>query len=212
MVAMPSVFPSWIDTVERAIVWGATLVRASNLSQGTNFKYYNSVRLSISVDKSSEEYLGLVNLEVNLTYSSEIFLLSGGDLLPAILPFSASESPQFNYECPPVVDEFEKLAEPQDLTSLEQFVFWAGSILYASLPLNNPYISFQFFEEKKDGAISQFKLKLPFDYSAWVRDKNLICALQRTVESYVYPEGSYLVEIFDMGNSSSLGNNFVLEN
>ena len=210
MVAMPSVFPSWLDTVERAIVWGATLLRASNLSQGTSFKYYNSVRLSISIDKSSEEYLGLVNLEVNLTYSSEVFLLSGGDFLPAILPFSESAFPAFNYQCPPDESAGATLAQPKNIVSLEQFLFWACSILYASNPLNNPYVSFQFFEEKKDGAIAQFKLKLPFNYSAWIKDKNIICALQRTVQTYTYPQKTYGLD--SLGNSGSVDNNFVLGN
>ena len=211
MVALP-IIPNWLDTVERALVWGATLLRASNLAQGDSFTYKNAIRISSTLDKSQTDYIGLLNLEFNLLYSSEIFLLSGGDFLAAILPFSNASEPIFNYACDPVRDESEKLAQADNLTTLEQFLFWACWILYASLPLNNSYISFQFFEENASGAVAQFKVKLPFNYAAWIEDKNIICNLNRVVQTYVYPENTYLLDNLDLGNLNNLDNDFVLGN
>ena len=211
MVALP-IIPNWLDTVERAIVWSATLLRASNLAQGADFAYRNAIRISSTLDKSESDYIGLLNLEFNLLYSSEIFLLSGGDFLAAILPFSNSEKPIFNYACTSTIDGAENLAQADNLTTLEQFLFWACWILYASLPLNNSYISFQFYEENSGGAVAQFKVKLPFDYAAWIEDKNIICNLNRVVQTYVYPQGTYLIEANSLGNTSSFGNNFIVGN
>ncbi len=211
MVALPTI-PIWLDTVERAIAWSATLLRASNLAQDTDFVYRNAIRISSTLDKSQSDYIGLLNLEFNLLYSSEIFLLSGGDLLAAILPFSSASEPIFNYACPITIDSDDKLQRAENLVSLEQFAFWACSILYASLPLNNSYISLQFFEENSSGAVAQFKVKLPFNYTAWIEDKNLVCNFYRVVQTYVYPENTYLIQSLDLGNLSNINNDFVLSN
>ncbi len=60
--------------------------------------------------------------------------------------------------------------------------------------------------------MAQFKVKLPFNYAAWIQDKNIICNLNRVVQTYVYPEGTYLIEASNFSNSSNLDNDFVLGN
>ena len=212
MVSLPQI-PNWIDTVERAIVWASTLLRATNLAQGTNFAHKNAIRITTRLDKSVEDYQGLIGLELSLKYDSGIFLTSGGDFLPAITPFSDTPIPATNYFCPPIGDELKTLAarEPDRVSTLEQYLYWTCSILYASLPLNNKIISFQFLEENPSGAIAQFKLNLPFDYSKWISERNLVCSVLRTVETYVYPVNSLQLSI-SMGNDSAMNNSALMGN
>ena len=198
--------PEWIDTVERAIVWAATLLRASNLAQDANFPDKNAIRITTRLDKAQEDYQGLIGLEISLRYSSAIMLVNGGDFLPAITPFTNSPIPTTSYFCPPIGDQFETLAasNPTQVSTLEQYLYWVCSILYASLPLNNKIITFQFLEENSSGAIAQFKINLPFDYSQWIEDRNLVCSVLRTVETYVYPANS--LQILGMGNNLAMNN------
>lgn len=205
MVSLPQV-PNWIDTVERAIVWASTLLRATNLAVGTNFPFKNAIRITTRLDKTEDVYIGLIALELSLSYDSNIFLTSGGDFLPAISPFSDTPIPVTSYFCPPIGDEFETLAasNPNQVSTLEQYLYWVCSILYASLPLNNKIISFQFLEENSSGAIAQFKINLPFDYSKWIEERNLVCSVLRTTQTYVYPANSLQIE--RMGNNFLMGN------
>ena len=212
MVFLPDI-PNWIDTVERAIVWASTLLRATNLIVGANFADKNAIRITTRLDKTEEDYQGLIGLEISLRYSSAIFLVNGGDFLPAIIPFSDTPIPVTSYFCPPIEDEFEVLADsnPTQISTLEQYLYWVCSILYASLPLNNKIILFEFLEENSTGAIARFKINLPFDYSKWIEERNLVCSVLRTVESYVYPANSLQLAI-SMGNNSAMNNSALMGN
>ena len=177
------------------------------MSQAANFAHKNAVRITTRTDKTVEPYQGLIGLEIAFNYNSGIFLTSGGDFLPAINPFSDTASPAINYACPKTDDGFELLAasNPSEVGNLEQYLYWVCSVLYASLPLNNSVILFEFLEENSTGAVARFKINLPFDYSKWISERNLVCSVFRTIQTYVYPANSLQLSV-SMGNNLAMNN------
>lgn len=121
-----------VDTIERAIAYAAFSLRLTNQN---NFQssdpFYDAVR--IVVDKTSI-VTSTLNIEAKLYYDQTNYLLTGGDLLESIVPFSTLNAAPLSLDLAPSTNVFYILPdEPSIVNTLEKYLLWTSHLFVSGL-------------------------------------------------------------------------------
>lgn len=212
-----------IDTVERAIVFSSTVLRASLVGTDNNNNKATDIRISQNISKDGNFIL----LESNIPYDSFSFNKFGGNLLRFINQLSNatvainSIDYRLSISSPstPVIPDY----DDSYIDSFERYLVYYAFILQATLGIRNEYVDIKTLDENSDGAILKLKFKFPFDYSKWLLGSNYVGTVERIVtDSYNDTRNDLFVinssqtdtnnntNILD--NSNLLDNNILLTN
>ena len=212
-----------IDTVERAIVFSSTVLRASLVGTDNNNNKATDIRISQNISKDGNFIL----LESNIPYDSFSFNKFGGNLLKFINQLSnatvAIDSIDYRLSISspstPVIPDY----DDSYIDSFERYLVYYAFILQATLGIRNEYVDIKTLDENSDGAILKLKFKFPFDYSKWLLGSNYVGTVERIVtDSYNDTRNDLFVinssqtdtnnntNILD--NSNLLDNNILLTN
>ena len=203
-----------IDTLERAIVYSATLLKACYTSNSATSKIDQRIKIAHKIGSNNE---ARIIIEANLDFNNIIALKEGGQILDSLnknlnIPLLNTE-----YSCEPSAarEPILQLSFAANIESLEQYFYYHCSLLKASLTDDNGYISISFLENATEGGIAKITASLPFDFNSWLIDSNYVCSVNRIATGYIVaPVGEPIQEeaTSDFSNSSTLGNNSIVGN
>lgn len=206
-----------IDSVERAIIFSCTVLRASIVGLDSNQNKLTDVRISQNISKEGN----FIVIEVSIPYDSFSFNKFGGNVLKFIQPiptastaidsidYRLSVSPQAVPTLPDYDDSY--------INSFEAFLVYYAFILQATLGGKNDNINIQILDENPTGSIIKIKGKFPFNYSDWLLGSNLVETVARIVlDSY----NATRKDLFILGdsqgteseNTNILDNSLLLDN
>ena len=212
-----------IDTVERAIVFSATILRASLVGIDSSNNRATDVRISQNINKDGNFIL----IESSIPYDSFSFNKYGGNILRFINELSnatvAIDSIDYRLSISspstPVIPDYDN----SYIDSFERYLVYYAFILQATLGVRNEYVDIKTLDENNDGAILKLKFKFPFDYSKWLLGNNYVGTVARIVtDNYndirnnlsiinsSQTDTNYNSNILD--NSNLLDNNILLKN
>ena len=199
-----------IDTVERAIVFGALALRAAIVGR-TEFDKDEDRDVLIDIVTNRDNTTSL-SIDVLLPFDSYSFYSQGGSIIENIqtLPNALlSLTDQFNFttepstELLPAIPDYDQVV----INTFEKYLFHYSSILWASLEnKRNKIVSFRFNPE---GTI-KLDLAIPFDINKWLLGDNYINSVLRVVDSYQVPETSNILS--QLTNDQILNNDLLLTN
>ena len=170
-----------IDTVERAIVFSSTVLRASLVGTDNKNNKATDIRISQNISKDGNFIL----LESSIPYDSFSFNKFGGNLLRFINELSnatvAIDSIDYRLSISspstPVIPDY----DDSYIDSFERYLVYYAFILQATLASRNEYVDIKTLDENSDGAILKLKFKFPFDYSKWLLGSNYVGTVERIV-------------------------------
>ncbi len=212
-----------IDTVERAIVFSSTVLRASLVGTDNKNNKATDIRISQNISKDGNFIL----LESSIPYDSFSFNKFGGNLLRFIHELSnatvAIDSIDYRLSISspstPVIPDY----DDSYIDSFERYLVYYAFILQATLGVRNEYVDIKTLDENTSGAILKLKFKLPFDYSKWLLGSNYVGTVERIVTDNYTDTRNDLFIIHSsqtdtnnyrnaLDNSSLLDNNILLTN
>ena len=170
-----------IDTVERAIVFSSTVLRASLVGTDNKNNKATDIRISQNISKDGNFIL----LESNIPYDSFSFNKFGGNLLRFVNEISTatvaidSIDYRLSISSPstPVIPDY----DDSYIDSFERYLVYYAFILQATLGARNEYVDIKTLDENTTGAILKLKFKFPFDYSKWLLGNNYVGTVERIV-------------------------------
>ena len=188
-----------IDTVEKALVFGALALRAALVGSDNS----NAENLAISLNVSAiDETTGNLNLEIYLPYTAYGLNTNGGQLLDSILEYT-SNSPNLeadlNLASTPtssglIIPDYDDTA----ITSFEKYLVYYAQILWASVANKRTNaISFNFLGNQDNPQV-WITVNLPLDLNQWLLGSNYLDAISTVVTDYVDPNS-------DSGGGGSQG-------
>ncbi|MDJ0574602.1 MAG: hypothetical protein QNJ65_05490 [Xenococcaceae cyanobacterium MO_234.B1] len=206
-----------IDTVERAIVFSCTVLRASLVGTDNKNNKATDIRISQNISKDGNFIL----LESSIPYDSFSFNKFGGNLLRFINELSTatvaidSIDYRLSISSPstPVIPDY----DDSYIDSFERYLVYYAFILQATLGSKNEYVDIKTLDENNTGAILKLKFKFPFDYSKWLLGSNYVGTVQRIVTDNYNDTRNYLFvinssQIDTNNNSNFLDNSNLLDN
>ena len=206
-----------IDTVERAIVFSSTVLRASLVGTDNKNNKATDIRISQNISKDGNFIL----LESSIPYDSFSFNKFGGNLLRFINELSTatvaidSIDYRLSISSPstPVIPDY----DDSYIDSFERYLVYYAFILQATLGSKNEYVDIKTLDENNTGAILKLKFKFPFDYSKWLLGSNYVGTVQRIVTDNYNDTRNYLFvinssQIDTNNNSNFLDNSNLLDN
>ena len=170
-----------IDTVERAIVFSCTVLRASLVGTDNKNNKATDIRISQNISKDGNFIL----LESSIPYDSFLFNKFGGNLLRFINELNnatvAIDSIDYRLSISststPVIPDY----DDSYIDSFEKYLVYYAFILQATLGSRNEYVDIKPLDENNDGAILKLKFKFPFNYSKWLLGNNYVGTVERIV-------------------------------
>ncbi len=212
-----------IDTVERAIVFSSTVLRASLVGTDNKNNKATDIRISQNISKDGNFIL----LESSIPYDSFSFNKFGGNLLRFINELSnatvAIDSIDYRLSISspstPVIPDY----DDSYIDSFERYLVYYAFILQATLGNRNEYVDIKTLDENNNGAILKLKFKFPFDYSKWLLGSNYVGTVERIVtDNYNNTRNDLFIIVSSqtdtnnysniLDNSSLLDNNILLNN
>ena len=212
-----------IDTVERAIVFASTVLRASLVGTDNKNNKATDIRISQNISKDGNFIL----LESSIPYDSFSFNKFGGNLLRFINELSnatvAIDSIDYRLSISspstPVIPDY----DDSYIDSFERYLVYYAFILQATLGNRNEYVDIKTLDENNNGAILKLKFKFPFDYSKWLLGSNYVGTVERIVtDNYNNTRNDLFVIVSSqtdtnnysniLDNSRLLDNNILLNN
>lgn len=194
-----------IDTVEKALVFGALALRAALVGSDSSFAADSSVALDVQTVSNDSASL---KLEFFIRYDAYQFNVKGGELLDNILEYS-SNAPNLELDLDlgsqpttsgltipdydvSVVDTFEK------------YLVYYAKILWASVAnKNDGTISISFLSQQDNPQI-WIQAQFPLDLNQWLLGTKYLDAISTVVDAYIAPNpGS------GVGGSGSQINNYL---
>lgn len=182
-----------IDTLERALVYTALILRAGNthLSNtstvgGKINKYRNAVRIAANfANVAATKVEPLLSLFFKFPYDSAEALKQGGKFAEHVKSFT-NEPVEILLQVEPTSGEALSLpSEPQWVNSLERYATWIASCLivgHISLnPAKLPPVTIAFFEEDSDEPSITINATLKLDYNAFLLTNNLVAAVVQQI-------------------------------
>ena len=175
-----------IDTVEKALVFGALGLRAALI--GKNNSNTEDLAVSINVLRKNEVE-GNLNLEIYLPYNDFELNTNGGQLLDSILEYSSNtlnletemnlvSSPSLSGLTIPDYDE-------TVIVSFEKYLIYYSQILWASISdKRNNAVSITFLGNQENSQV-WLSINLPLDLNKWLLGGNYLDSLINVVSSYV---------------------------
>lgn len=168
-----------IDSYERAILWAAMLLREAVLTDA-DANNQQSIRIFTNQREAKNE----VVIEGQLPYVSSTSWLRGGEFFGTV-PTLATKDPSGLFSTPttitPSISFVPLPAEPAWVMTLENYFLWAIKEAKAHLATQDPpnygSITYRFFDSR-DPATLEFRVALPFDLPAWLRDRHFFNSLK----------------------------------
>ncbi|MDJ0575073.1 MAG: hypothetical protein QNJ65_07890 [Xenococcaceae cyanobacterium MO_234.B1] len=194
-----------IDTVERAIVFSSTVLRASLVGTDNKNNKATDIRISQNISKDGNFIL----LESNIPYDSFSFNKFGGNLLRFINELSnatvAIDSIDYRLSISspstPVIPDY----DDSYIDSFERYLVYYAFILQATLGVRNEYVDIKTLDENSDGARLKLKFKFPFDYSKWLLGNNYVGTVERIVTDNYHDTRN---DLFILNSSQTDTNNY----
>ncbi len=200
-----------IDTVERAIVFSCTVLRASLVGTDNQNNKATDIRISQNINKDGNFIL----LESSIPYDSFSFNKFGGNLLRFINELSnatvAIDSIDYrlNISSPstPAIPDY----DDSYIDSFERYLVYYAFILQATLGSKNEYVDIKTLDENNNGAILKLKFKFPFDYSKWLLGSNYVGTVERIVTDN-YDDTRNDLFVINSSQTDTNNNSNVLDN
>ncbi|MDJ0575291.1 MAG: hypothetical protein QNJ65_09015 [Xenococcaceae cyanobacterium MO_234.B1] len=204
-----------IDSVERAIVFGALALRAAIVGN-TEFDVNEDRDVLIDIVTNRDNITSL-SIDVLLPFDNYNFYTQGGSIIENIqtLPNALLNLPdEFDFTTKPSTEPLPEIPDYDRtiVNTFERYLFHYSSILWASLEnKRNKIVSFRFNPE---GTI-KLDLAIPFDINKWLLGDNYINSVLRVVDSYqllddTTEETSNILSI--LTNDQILNNDLLLVN
>ena len=183
-----------INSWERAIIWGALTLRASNVNYADNlgadsYPYKNAVRIALSRSIVDGALTANLKIEATFPYHSVDALSSGGDFLLGLMQFyDGTAEAYIGNACSFIASQGYKTTDggsglpddPPYIDTLESYFCWccwqAELSLLSPLPSQLLPITVDFFEETRPNATLKIVANIPIDYEAFRESENLICS------------------------------------
>ncbi len=210
-----------IDTVERAIVFAATILRAALVNGDGSNNQATEVRIAQIIGNEGN----FIFIESSFNYNPYLANLYGGNIIIFLEEFETmiGAIDEVKYTLEPYPNPTGELPDYNTaiINSFEKYFVYYCFILQASLGGKNDFIEIKQLEESKQGATIKIKIKLPFDYSGWLAGNNYVSTVNNLqLDSYLnlfenlsYTDYKYLSEITNiLTNSQLLTNNQLLTN
>lgn len=197
-----------IDTIERAIVYGATLLKAAYTKAEATNKINEKIRITHRVGNADTYDLVI---EATLEFNNITALESGGNIINNLFATNNLPLPDINYSCPASVPATPMLPiiTSEKLKSLEHFFFYYCCLLKASLPAADRSIAISYLEDNSVGGKTTIQLALPLNYTNWLLGSNYVACVTRKVTSYINLDN--FIDIFEprslaLSNSADVNN------
>lgn len=170
-----------IDSVERAIIFACTILRASIVGLDSSQNKLTDVRISQNIVKDDN----FIVIEVSIPYDSFSFNKFGGNVLKFIqtIPTASTAIETIDYRLsvsPQAIPTLPNYDESY-IDSFEAFLVYYCFILQATLGGKNDNIDIQILDENPTGSIIKIKGKFSFNYSNWLLGSNLVETVNRIV-------------------------------
>ncbi len=195
-----------LNSWERAIIWSALTLRASNVAYADNpqiegYAYENSVRIALAKAIVDGALTASLRIDATLPYARAFAIASGGDFVSWIKELYTGPAVQFTGDsCSVLVSEGYGVSgdggglpvEPPYVLTLEQYFLWA--CWQAELSLLNPLpsqllpITVDFFEESQPDPTIKVVANIPIDYLLYKDSENLVCSCL-PLSSQISPAG-----------------------
>ncbi|ELS04804.1 hypothetical protein Xen7305DRAFT_00045400 [Xenococcus sp. PCC 7305] len=178
-----------IDTVEKALVFGALVLRAALVGPDDGNADNTNVSLNVS---TSTDGTGSLDLEIYLPFSSYGVNTSGGVLLDNIQEYS-SNAPNLAIELSlasaPSTSGLVMPNYPEsEVATFEKYLMFYAQILWASVEdKNSSPISFSIFGGQDQPQI-WIRVSLPLNLDQWLFGANYLDAISTVVTEYVVPD------------------------
>ncbi len=173
-----------IDSVERAIVFGALALRAAIVGN-TEFDADEDRDVLIDIVANRDNTTSLA-IDALLPFDNYNFYAQGGSIIENIqtLPNALLNLPdEFDFTTEPSTESNPKIPDYDRviINTFERYLFYYASILWASLEnKRNKIVNFRFNPE---GTI-KLDLAIPFNINKWLLGDNYINSVLRVVDSY----------------------------
>jgi hypothetical protein len=169
-----------IDTLPRAIIYAVLILKSVTQN---NEALSDKVAFLPSVSSDGELVTANFVASVTLNYNPTETVIDGFKLWENILPLTALPSPDFaDSTASNPVPTNPLPIEPQTINTVEKYLYWACSILIASVSPNLEYCSLNFSNELPSVTIL---INLPFNYSKSLLGVNQLESSINFVTAYV---------------------------
>lgn len=203
-----------IDSLERAIVYSATLLKACYINN--NRQVFTDKRIQIT-HRNERDGTAKIIIKAELNFNMTFALRDGGKVIDSLVANSEVQLLQSTFSCPPSA-----IPEPRipvisvaSINTLEKYLYLCCSLLKASLTVDNTAIEIGFLEDDKTGGKTTVNIVLPFNFLSWLNGGNYVCAVQRLADTYVDVGDTYK-DMFNynvlFNNQSQLNNNSLIGN
>lgn len=177
-----------VDTVEKALVFGALALRAALVGSDNS----NAEDLAVSINVSAiDRVLGNLNLEIYLPYTAYGLNTNGGQLLGSILEYDSHASNLENDLNLGSLPSLSGLTIPDYddsvITSFEKYLVYYAQILWASVANKRDNAISLTFLGNQDNSQVLISLNLPLDLNQWLLGGNYLNAISTVVTAYVDP-------------------------
>ncbi len=202
-----------VDTHERALVYSALLLRKANLTL-TDTKYKNAVRVTTSEAQNTDLSINArVIIEGKIPYNSQSALGYGGNFIENLTSFSPV-NPSFLLTEPLTSNGTDLGDDPEFVINLEKyFAFhalqWQKAIINDGLVGIFNYCKVQFFEEDSIEPSVKISLSIPYNYSEYCVNRNLLKSVNNIAVPITYstysPYSPYIGDITFLNDEYYLG-------
>ena len=178
----------YIDTVEKALVFGALVLRAALVgSDDANADNLNAA-LNLSAVSDTE---GNLNLEIYIPYSAYILNSKGGKLLDAVGEYQ-SNSPNLlldlSLESLPTSSGLVIPDYPEsEINTVEKYLVYYAQILWASVANKRSDVIALTFLGNQDEPQLLISVNLPLNLDNWLNGFGYLNSISTVVESYASP-------------------------
>jgi hypothetical protein len=193
-----------IDTHERALVYSALLLRKANTTL-TDTKYKNAVRVTTSETQNTDlSITAKVIIEAKIPYNSQSALGYGGNFIENLISFSPV-NPSFLLTEPLTSNNTNLGDDPEFVINLEKyFAFhalqWQKAIINDHTLKVFDYCKVQFFEEDTTEPSVKLSVSIPYNYSDYVVNRNLLQSINNIAVPITYSNNTYSPFIGDATN------------
>lgn len=204
-----------IDTVERAIIFSATILRSLYVRNSPQGGLDRTIQIANRIDADKSAY---VLIEANLPYSIVDANEEGGLIIEHIISqnYPIDYNLDLEYACTNTLGISQQLPYLDGTTydSLEKFFVFYSYLLQASLASVSDIVSIRQLDSfSKEAGQLKINLKLEFGYDTWLSGSNYVCSCLYTGLIYRQLPTRFKTgrsTLFD--NSSTIGNDFLVGN
>jgi hypothetical protein len=203
-----------IDSLERAIVYSATLLKACYIN--SNQQAVTDKRIQIT-HRNEKDGAAKIIIRAELTFNMIFALRGGGQILNNLAANAEIQILNSTFTCSPSAVSLPEIPviSAASINTLEKYFYLCCSLLKASLSADNTAIEISFLEDDKTGGKTTINLTLPFNFLSWLNGGNYVCAVQRITDIYIDVGDTYKhIPNYNLAfnNQSQLNNLSILGN